>query len=187
MKYRLLTICCCAALVACQAPNTDSAQATTPGIENYTNLFTDQLPSDIAVMQVVDKTATQMAPTKQVRKAVRAYFLKRGYSPLSPDYLDNKFEATSASSLGLARTGGVEVLVYSWDETRAYSAGTLRFDVEISIYGDNGAVLFNARHHAKVQLAAGQMGSIMVGRRANRLIGQMVSGLLVKLPAPPPM
>jgi len=172
--------------VACQAP-TDSSPAAQVGIDNYTNMFVDELPSDIAVMSVVDMTSTKLTPSKMVRDSVRSYFLKRGYSPLSQRYLDTKFAATNASALALPKTGGVEVTIHSWDESKAYSAGSLRYDAEISVYSTSGAVLFNARNHGKVQLSAGEMGASTAGRRAAILTGQMVSALLVDLPAPPPM
>lgn len=103
--------------------------------------LTDLNPRDIAIAPVLLVHEEVQAPDWALRRAFQKGLVKRRYSPLALEQVDENLVEASYRAGRLKEDALLEILVYSWDESQWESRSLLVVDVEARLIAPDGTSL----------------------------------------------
>ncbi len=115
-----------------------SACSTLPDLpgENVEVLQHGELEShdirDVVVAPIVNESTAQQIPTEDLRRGFSMALVKRRYSPLALDYVDDRVREASAGAMAgmLGEDATLQVVIKEWDTSQWDSLGVLVVEVE---------------------------------------------------------
>lgn len=110
-------------------------------VDVHAGTIREQNPRDIAIGPVLVVHEGVDVPDFALRRGFQRGLVKRRYSPLALEQVDNNLIEASYRAGRLEEDAALEIVVYTWDDSQWDTRSVLTFDVEARLIDPEGSAI----------------------------------------------